>query len=123
MHETSTSADGSVNGKNEGRKRVFVSGPKKRRTNSLIVALKSRKVMPSSTASPSSIPRSGAPRTLDPTGGLISSVRDQLRYAAFHLGDGTAPNGSRLLKKRSLVEMRSNPGPGGTLFVELDGTF
>ena len=32
-----------------------------------------------------------APRTLHPTGGLISSVRDQLRYAAFHLGDGTAP--------------------------------
>jgi CubicO group peptidase (beta-lactamase class C family) len=62
-----------------------------------------------------------AARTLNPTGGLISSVRDQLRYAAFHLGDGTAPDGRRLLKKKSLVEMRSNPGPGGTLFVELDG--
>jgi CubicO group peptidase (beta-lactamase class C family) len=62
-----------------------------------------------------------APRTLHPTGGLISSVKDQLRYAAFHLGDGTAPDGSRLLKKKSLIEMRSNPGPGGTLLVELDG--
>jgi CubicO group peptidase (beta-lactamase class C family) len=62
-----------------------------------------------------------APRTLDPTGGLISSVRDQLRYAAFHLGDGRAPDGTRLLTKKSLIEMRSNPGPGGTLFVELDG--
>jgi CubicO group peptidase (beta-lactamase class C family) len=62
-----------------------------------------------------------AARTLNPTGGLISSVRDQLRYAAFHLGDGTAPDGTRLLKRKSLVEMRSNPGPGGTLFVELDG--
>jgi CubicO group peptidase (beta-lactamase class C family) len=62
-----------------------------------------------------------APRTLHPTGGLISSVRDQLRYAAFHLGDGRAPDGTRLLKKKSLLEMRSNPGPGGTLFVELDG--
>ena len=62
-----------------------------------------------------------APRTLHPTGGLISSVKDQLRYAAFHLGDGTAPDGSRLLKKKSLIEMRSNPGPGGTLFVELEG--
>jgi CubicO group peptidase (beta-lactamase class C family) len=62
-----------------------------------------------------------APRTLHPTGGLISSVRDQLRYAAFHLGDGRAPDGSRLLKEKSLIEMRSNPGPGGTLFVELDG--
>jgi CubicO group peptidase (beta-lactamase class C family) len=62
-----------------------------------------------------------APRTLNPTGGLISSVRDQLRYARFHLGDGTAPDGTRLLKKKSLIAMRSNPGPGGTLFVELDG--
>jgi CubicO group peptidase (beta-lactamase class C family) len=61
------------------------------------------------------------PRTLHPTGGLISSVHDQLRYAAFHLGNGTAPDGSRLLKKKSLIEMRSNPGPGGTLLVELDG--
>jgi CubicO group peptidase (beta-lactamase class C family) len=62
-----------------------------------------------------------APRTLNPTGGLISSVRDQLRYARFHLGDGTAPDGTRLLTRKSLVAMRSNPGPGGTLFVELDG--
>jgi CubicO group peptidase (beta-lactamase class C family) len=62
-----------------------------------------------------------APRTLNPTGGLISSVRDQLSYAAFHLGDGTAPDGTRLLKKGSLIGMRSNPGPGGTLLVELEG--
>jgi CubicO group peptidase (beta-lactamase class C family) len=62
-----------------------------------------------------------APRTLNPTGGLISSARDQLRYARFHLGDGRAPDGTRLLKKKSLIAMRSNPGPGGTLLVELDG--
>lgn len=62
-----------------------------------------------------------AARTLHPTGGLISSVRDQLRYARFHLGDGRSPDGTRLLKKKSLVAMRSDPGPGGTLFVELDG--
>src|SRR5262249_52091060 len=61
------------------------------------------------------------PRTMHPTGGLISSVRDQLQYARFHLGDGTAPNGTRLLSEASLVAMRSNPGPGGTLLVELDG--
>src|SRR5262245_4082511 len=30
-------------------------------------------------------------RSLHPTGGLISSARDQLQYARFHLGDGTAP--------------------------------
>jgi CubicO group peptidase (beta-lactamase class C family) len=61
------------------------------------------------------------PRSLHPTGGIISSARDQLRYARFHLGDGTAPDGTRLLKEASVVAMRSNPGPGGTLFVELDG--
>jgi CubicO group peptidase (beta-lactamase class C family) len=61
------------------------------------------------------------PRTLHPTGGLISSVRDLLRYARFHLGDGRAPDGTRLLKKNSLIAMRSDPGPGGTMYVELDG--
>jgi CubicO group peptidase (beta-lactamase class C family) len=61
------------------------------------------------------------PRTLHSTGGLISSVRDLLRYARFHLGDGKAPDGTRLLTKKSLVAMRSNPGPGGAFLVELDG--
>jgi CubicO group peptidase (beta-lactamase class C family) len=61
------------------------------------------------------------PRSNAPTGGLISSARDQLRYARFHLGDGRAPNGARLLTRRSLAQMRSHPGPGGTLIVELDG--
>ncbi|MGX1364815.1 CubicO group peptidase (beta-lactamase class C family) [Streptomyces canus] len=61
------------------------------------------------------------PRSLAPTGGLVSSVRDQLNWARFHLGDGTAPDGTRLLSEQSLEQMRSNPGPGGTLVVELDG--
>ncbi|MBF9068995.1 beta-lactamase family protein [Streptacidiphilus sp. NEAU-YB345] len=61
------------------------------------------------------------PRSLAPTGGLVSSVRDQLAWARFHLGDGTAPNGTRLLSKASLERMRSRPGPGGTIVVELDG--
>lgn len=61
------------------------------------------------------------PRSLNPTGGLISSARDQLAYARFHLGDGRAASGRRLLTKRSLARMRSHPGPGGTMFVELDG--
>lgn len=61
------------------------------------------------------------PRSIHPTGGLISSVRDQLAYAAFHLGGGTAQDGTRVLTNESLVAMRSNPGPGGTLNVELDG--
>jgi CubicO group peptidase (beta-lactamase class C family) len=62
------------------------------------------------------------PRSFHPFGGLVSSVRDQLRYARFHLGDGRAPgSGERLLSRRSLTAMRSHPGPGGSLFVELDG--
>jgi len=61
-------------------------------------------------------------RSLHAAGGLISSVRDQLRYARFHLGDGTVPGSdTRLLTQQSLLAMRTQPGPGGTLFVELDG--
>ena len=49
-------------------------------------------------------------RAGNPNGGLISSVRDQLRYARFHLGDGKAPNGRRVLSRKSLIAMRSRPG-------------
>jgi CubicO group peptidase (beta-lactamase class C family) len=61
------------------------------------------------------------PRSLNPAGGLISSMRDQLRYARFHLGNGTTLGGQRLLSAASLVGMRSHPGPGGTIIVELEG--
>lgn len=61
-------------------------------------------------------------RSVDAAGALISSARDQLRWARFHLGHGTVPGGTtRLLSQQSLQAMRANPGPGGTLFVELDG--
>ncbi|HWD81198.1 MAG TPA: serine hydrolase domain-containing protein [Kribbella sp.] len=58
------------------------------------------------------------PRALHSIGGLISSARDQLRYARYHLGHHGLP---RLLTDRSRLAMQSHPGPGGTLFVELDG--
>jgi CubicO group peptidase (beta-lactamase class C family) len=61
------------------------------------------------------------PRSLHTTGGLISSVKDQLRYARFHLGDGRAADGTPVLSPRSLEAMRSNPGPGGTIVLEIDG--
>jgi len=61
------------------------------------------------------------PHSTDPAGGLLSSARDQLRYARFHLGDGTAPDGGRLLTQQSLTQMRANHGRGGTVMVELDG--
>ena len=63
------------------------------------------------------------PRSINPAGGLISSARDQLRWARFHLGDGRVPgSGRRLLTPRSIRAMRSRPGPGGTLFVEGGGS-
>jgi CubicO group peptidase (beta-lactamase class C family) len=61
------------------------------------------------------------PRSLDATGGLISSAREQLAYARFHLGDGKAADGKQVLLPQSLKAMRSNPGPGGTLTMEVDG--
>jgi CubicO group peptidase (beta-lactamase class C family) len=61
------------------------------------------------------------PRSANPTGALMSSAGDQLRYARFHLGDGNAPDGTGLLSRPALVAMRSDPGAGGTLQVELTG--
>ena len=61
------------------------------------------------------------PRNGHPDGGLISSAREQLRYARFHMGDGRAADGTPLLTPASLQAMRANPGPGGTLVAELDG--
>ncbi|MBI5877870.1 MAG: beta-lactamase family protein [Chloroflexi bacterium] len=42
-----------------------------------------------------------------PSGSIISSAKDQLRYARFHLGDGSAPDGTRVLSPESLAFMRS----------------
>ena len=58
------------------------------------------------------------PRALHSIGGLISSARDQLRYARYHLGHRDLP---QLLSDRGRLAMQSHPGPGGTLFVELNG--
>ncbi len=39
----------------------------------------------------------------------------------FHLGDGKAADGRQVLTPASLQAMRSNPGPAGTITMELDG--
>ena len=49
----------------------------------------------------------GLARSAHPVGGLISSVADQLRYARFHLGDGVAPGGQRLLSTAALAGMHA----------------
>lgn len=61
------------------------------------------------------------PRNGHPDGGLISSAREQLGWARFHLGDGRAADGTPLLTPSSLKAMRSQPGPGGTLIAEIAG--
>jgi CubicO group peptidase (beta-lactamase class C family) len=60
-------------------------------------------------------------RTLYPTGGLVSSARDLLRFARFHLSDGADVAGPPVLSAASLQAMRTDLGPGGTFGPELDG--
>ena len=50
---------------------------------------------------PWALPRSGAP-----AGGMSAPVGDQLTWARFHLGDGTAPDGTRLLSAEGLRRMQ-----------------
>jgi len=47
------------------------------------------------------------PRAVAGAGGLSATVGDQLAYARFHLGDGVAADGTRLLSKTRLAEMQS----------------
>ena len=63
------------------------------------------------------------PRSANPVGGLAASVNDGLRYARFHLGDGTA-NGTRVLTAEGLRRMQTPFGPGGSvpsIGVRLEG--
>ena len=46
------------------------------------------------------------PRCRNPGGGLASSVADQLRWARFHLGDGRAESGERVLPAEVLHRMK-----------------
>lgn len=46
-------------------------------------------------------------RAANPVGGIISTAQDLLRYARFHLGDGTAPDGTRLLRPESVAAMQT----------------
>lgn len=58
------------------------------------------------------------PRTANPAGGLLSDVLDLLVYARFHMGDGTAQDGARVLTPESLAFMQSPlyaKGSGGEM--------
>ena len=52
-------------------------------------------------ARPWGLPRNGAP-----AGGLSANARDQIAWARFHLGDGTADDGTRILSKELLDLMK-----------------
>jgi hypothetical protein len=45
-------------------------------------------------------------RTAGPVGSIVSTVRDQLTYARFHMGDGCAASGERLLSPASIALMQ-----------------
>lgn len=59
-------------------------------------------------------------RTLNPTGGLIASARDLMRYVRFHLSDGATAD-SPVLSPAALRAMRGDLGPGGTMEADFDG--
>jgi hypothetical protein len=55
------------------------------------------------------------PRSANPAGGITSTPADQMRYARFHMGDGTVEDGTRVLSEASLREMQRPTvasGPG-----------
>ncbi|MGC9521798.1 MAG: serine hydrolase domain-containing protein [Anaerolineae bacterium] len=47
------------------------------------------------------------PRSAYPAGGITCSVHDLLRYARFHMGDGTTEDGTRVLTQDSLALMQT----------------
>jgi CubicO group peptidase (beta-lactamase class C family) len=52
------------------------------------------------------------PRSVWAAGGLTASIKDVLRYARFHLGDGTNAHGAKVMTRESLVEMQTPGVPG-----------
>jgi CubicO group peptidase (beta-lactamase class C family) len=46
-------------------------------------------------------------RAAHPAGGIISTVKDLIKYARFHMGDGSAEDGTRLLSPDSLALMQT----------------
>ncbi|MBK8023318.1 MAG: beta-lactamase family protein [Chloroflexi bacterium] len=53
------------------------------------------------------------PRSSNAAGGIVCTVKDVLRYARFHMGDGTAEDGTRLLSPESMQLMQTPQFPAG----------
>lgn len=56
----------------------------------------------------------GLTRATYPAGAVASTARDQLRYARFHMGDGTNTSGERLLQRATMDEMQAPTTPAGS---------
>lgn len=54
------------------------------------------------------------PRAAHAAGGIACSVNDLLKYARFQMGDGTAPDGTRLLSAESMATMQTPHFPAGS---------
>jgi CubicO group peptidase (beta-lactamase class C family) len=50
-------------------------------------------------------------RASTPAGGIVTSIKDQLRYARFHLGDGTSQQAVPILSRESVLAMQTPQGP------------
>lgn len=59
------------------------------------------------------------PRSAHPAGGITASMQDQLRYARFHLGDGTTPSGEQLLTAASLAAMQTTQRQAASMAQEV----
>ncbi|MGI8608466.1 MAG: serine hydrolase domain-containing protein [Candidatus Dormibacteria bacterium] len=51
------------------------------------------------------------PRSVHPAGGIIATIGDQLKYARFHLGDGTGRDGVRVISEAALKRMQETTFP------------
>jgi CubicO group peptidase (beta-lactamase class C family) len=58
------------------------------------------------------------PRSQMAPGGISASVKDMIKYARFHLGDGTSVEGTRVLSAESLLAMQT-PGVKGQLDTKM----
>jgi CubicO group peptidase (beta-lactamase class C family) len=70
-------------------------------------------------AGPAPSERWAIARSIAGSSGVVSSVMDQLRYAAFHMADGTTDGGQRLLSEAALVRMRSPQAAAGSMCDEI----
>ena len=86
-------------------------------TRRFVVGHEQREGLPT-VARPWPVARSG-----NPVGGISSSAHDQLTYARFHLGDGRAANGERILSAETLRTMQQPHGPGGNDIAALGITW